>query len=109
MMSSKQRLGANRAGHFVQTLIEMPVALFGSKGKFQHMTHTIHRSLARASRQRRANAVATLVRGTAFACTDDALELRQFMTDIGAKFTDEEVDTMIREADVDGDRLVLSR
>lgn len=30
-------------------------------------------------------------------------ELRQFMTNIGAKFTDEEVDMMIREADVDGD------
>merc|ERR1712017_32397 len=32
-----------------------------------------------------------------------AAELRHVMTNLGEKFTDEEVDEMIREADVDGD------
>jgi calmodulin len=32
-----------------------------------------------------------------------ALELRQALTNLGEKLTDEEVDEMIREADVDGD------
>lgn len=32
-----------------------------------------------------------------------AIELRRVMTDLGEKLTDEEVDEMIREADVDGD------
>jgi calmodulin len=32
-----------------------------------------------------------------------AIELRHVMTNLGEKLTDEEVDEMIREADVDGD------
>ena len=32
-----------------------------------------------------------------------AAELRHVMTNLGEKLTDEEVDEMIREADVDGD------
>ena len=32
-----------------------------------------------------------------------AAELRQVMTTLGDKLTDEEVDEMIREADIDGD------
>ena len=32
-----------------------------------------------------------------------AAELRHMMTNLGEKLTDEEVDEMIREADVDGD------
>jgi calmodulin len=32
-----------------------------------------------------------------------AAELRHIMTNLGEKLTDEEVDEMIREADVDGD------
>ncbi len=32
-----------------------------------------------------------------------AAELRQVMTTLGEKLTDEEVDEMIREADIDGD------
>ena len=32
-----------------------------------------------------------------------ALQLRHVMTNLGEKLTDEEVDEMIREADVDGD------
>ena len=33
----------------------------------------------------------------------DEAELRHVMTNLGEKLTDEEVDEMIREADVDGD------
>lgn len=33
----------------------------------------------------------------------DSAELRQVMTSLGEKLTDEEVDEMIQEADVDGD------
>ena len=33
-------------------------------------------------------------------------ELRQVMTNLGERLTDEEVDQMIREADIDGDGLV---
>lgn len=32
-----------------------------------------------------------------------ALQLRHVMTNLGEKLTDEEVDEMIREADIDGD------
>uniref|UniRef100_A0A8C5MSN3 EF-hand domain-containing protein n=1 Tax=Leptobrachium leishanense TaxID=445787 RepID=A0A8C5MSN3_9ANUR len=35
-----------------------------------------------------------------------AAELRHVMTNLGEKLTDEEVDEMIREADIDGDRQV---
>lgn len=44
-----------------------------------------------------------------FACFQDgngyisAAELRHVMTNLGEKLTDEEVDEMIREADIDGD------
>ena len=34
---------------------------------------------------------------------DSAAELRHVMTNLGEKLTDEEVDEMIREADIDGD------
>lgn len=36
-----------------------------------------------------------------------AAELRHVMTNLGEKLTDEEVDEMIREADIDGDGQVL--
>ena len=36
-------------------------------------------------------------------CLISAAELRHVMTNLGEKLTDEEVDEMIREADVDGD------
>lgn len=47
----------------------------------------------------------------AFVCPDtqdgngyiSAAELRHVMTNLGEKLTDEEVDEMIREADIDGD------
>lgn len=48
-------------------------------------------------------------RHTLFFCLQDgngyisAAELRHVMTNLGEKLTDEEVDEMIREADVDGD------
>lgn len=35
-------------------------------------------------------------------------QLRHVMTNLGEKLTDEEVDEMIREADVDGDGQVLA-
>lgn len=44
-----------------------------------------------------------------FSCPQDgngyisAAELRHVMTNLGEKLTDEEVDEMIREADIDGD------
>lgn len=44
-----------------------------------------------------------------FSCLQDgngyisAAELRHVMTNLGEKLTDEEVDEMIREADIDGD------
>ena len=44
-----------------------------------------------------------------FCCLQDgngyisAAELRHVMTNLGEKLTDEEVDEMIREADIDGD------
>ena len=37
------------------------------------------------------------------ALTSSILQLRHVMTNLGEKLTDEEVDEMIREADVDGD------
>lgn len=37
-----------------------------------------------------------------------AAELRHVMTNLGEKLTDEEVDEMIREADIDGDGQVKS-
>ena len=40
--------------------------------------------------------------GCVFLCVQ-AAELRHVMTNLGEKLTDEEVDEMIREADVDGD------
>ena len=36
-----------------------------------------------------------------------AQELRHVMTNLGEKLTDEEVDEMIREADLDGDGMVI--
>jgi calmodulin len=36
-----------------------------------------------------------------------AAELRHVMTNLGEKLTDEEVDEMIREADIDGDGQVI--
>ena len=36
-----------------------------------------------------------------------AIELRHVMTNLGEKLTDEEVDEMIREADVDGDGQIV--
>merc|ERR1712025_885172 len=36
-------------------------------------------------------------------CFISAAELRHVMTNLGEKLTDEEVDEMIREADIDGD------
>lgn len=36
-------------------------------------------------------------------CLQRALQLRHVMTNLGEKLTEEEVDEMIREADVDGD------
>ena len=36
-------------------------------------------------------------------CSCSAAELRHVMTNLGEKLTDEEVDEMIREADIDGD------
>jgi hypothetical protein len=36
--------------------------------------------------------------------TDSAEDMRHIMSSLGEKLTDEEVDEMIREADVDGDR-----
>ena len=36
-----------------------------------------------------------------------AAELRHVMTNLGEKLTDEEVDEMIREADIDGDGQVM--
>ena len=38
-----------------------------------------------------------------------AAELRHVMTNLGEKLTDEEVDEMIREADVDGDGQVFCK
>ena len=35
--------------------------------------------------------------------TISAVELRHIMTNLGEKLTDEEVDEMLREADIDGD------
>ena len=38
--------------------------------------------------------------------TISAAELRHVMTNLGEKLTDEEVDEMIREADVNGDGII---
>ena len=39
-------------------------------------------------------------------CYISAVEVRHVMTNLGKKLTDEEVDEMIREDDIDGDRQV---